>query len=157
MKSEVTPLVGMLLWWSVSWAGKLFITSSVREKHPAIQTPQSTLWERDSEWLNHFIPSSLFRSESQHGCRKSYRMWQIHLQCHLLKVTLLIHFFMCKFNPAKRSCGRTRNTRAFPLKGWHDTKATSSRPATFPQRRCHSSKYFLSEGFSLLCAIYSIF
>lgn len=163
MKSEVTPLVGMLLWWSVSWAGKLYriITSSVREKHPAVQTVQSVLWERNSEWLHHFLPSSLFRPESKQ-CRKNHRMWQIHLQCHLLKVTVLISFFTYEVNTGKRLCGsrHREDQKHQSLSHWRagmTWKATSSRPATLPQRHCHSFTYFLSEGFSLLHAIYSVF
>lgn len=164
MKSEVTPSVGMLLWWSVSWAGKLYriITSSVREKHPAMLTIQSTLWERDCQGLHHFLPSSLLSPETQHGCRKNHRMWQIHLQCHLIKVTTLICFFTCKVNPAERSCGsgNREDQKHQSLSCWRagmTQKATSSKPATLPQRHCHSSTYFLSEGFSLFCATYSVF
>lgn len=155
MKSEVTPLAGMLLWWSVSWAGKLY-RIIVREKHPAMQTLQPALWERDTECLHHFLPSSLFRPQSQRGCRKSHRMCQIYL----LKVTLLIHFFTCKVNPAKRSCGSRGRADQKHQSLSHrraGTTQNASRPSTLPQRHCHSSTYFLSEGFSLLCAIYSVF
>lgn len=156
MKSEVTPLAGMLLWWSVSWAGKLYriITSSVREKHPAVQTPQPALWDRDSECLHHFLPSSLFRPESQCGRRKNHRMCQIHL----LKVTLL-NFFTYKVNPAKRLYGsRDREDQKHEsLCHWRAGMTQKARPATLPQRYCHSLTYFLSEGLSLLCAIYSVF
>lgn len=161
MKSEVTLLVAILLWWSVSWIEKLYriITSSARQKHPAMQTIRSTLWERDNEWLHHFLPSSLLRPESQHGCRKNHRMWLIHLQSHLLKVSVLTLFFTCKVNPAERSCG-SRDKEHQSLSHWRagmTQKATSRRSATLLQRRCHSSTYFLSEGFSLLCDIYAAF
>lgn len=132
MKSEVTPSVGMLLWWSVWRAGKLYtiITSSVREKHPAMLTIQSALWQRDCEWLHHFLPSSLVRPESQHGCRKDHRMWQIHLQFHLIKVTFVSSHVRLTQKKDHVAQGIGRNTRIFPTEGlaWHKKPQAASLP-----------------------------
>lgn len=79
----------------------------------------------------------------------------ISLKSHLSFISSHIKLTQQKDCVAAQGTWKTRNTEPFPLKGWHDTKA--SRPSTLPQRHCHSSTYFLSEGFSLLCAIYSVF
>lgn len=136
MKSEVTPSVGMLLWWSVSWAGKLYriITSSVREKHPAMLTTQSTLWERDCQGYSISFPlpcsdqKANMAVERTTGCGRLISS-AISLKSQYSFVSSHVRLTQQKDHVAQ-GAGKSRNTRVFPTEGlaWHKKPQAASLP-----------------------------
>ena len=140
MQSEVTPLVGTLFCWSVSWVGKLYrtIMSSARERHPDVQTIQSTICERYSEWLHHFLPFPLLRRESKQGYKKTMGCGRFISSAISLKSQdslLSSHVRLTQQKDcAAKGEEKTRSTREAPspLKGWHNTKCHKQQACPTP-------------------------
>lgn len=125
------PLVGTLFCWSISRAEKLYrtIMSSTTERHPGMQTIQSTTCERYSEWLHHLLPFPLLRWESKQGYKKTpmgcgrfvYSAISLKSQHSLLSSHLRL---TQRKDCAAQGGEKTRSATEVPspLKDWHEMK-----------------------------------